>query len=154
MSSRLSGFLSIILIATTVALSVLTLTGWIDSHAALQSFDASFDQLIQGDDPHQFAVFLKFINEGEIDTQLESAAVSLYYDDRLIAATNWFPEDFYISPAGTATTEINLVSNLDTEQLAALDPASDGWHVRLRLRLTHPVRTDAIILQRTRSLTR
>ncbi len=153
MLSRAGGIVSVIVIAVSVLLSGLTLTAWVDSHATLQEFDVVFDDVVQQSDPQQFSISLQFVNAGELKTEMESAAVALYYDGRLIAAGNWFPQDFYIPPGQTDGKSMRLESNLDPEKLTGLD-REDRWHVRIRMRVTHPVREDAIVLQRQRYLSR
>ena len=145
---------SIFLLASTLLLSGVTIANWMDSHDTLRQFEIYFLDIRQIEAPHEFEVDLLMENPGDVPTVLKSTSVALYKESKLIAASRWAPDNFEIPAQTNKEVDLNLESNLDLSYLEELDDTADNWEIRLRMEVTHRLRTDNIILTQNIQLTR
>ena len=130
---------------TLIAIAVvsLILTGWTignyrESHRTIRKFDIRLARVEPGEEIEQFAVTLDIDNSrSPLDIQIDSLSISILYRSRMIASTNWFPDDYVVPSGDVARESFSLESELFRDSLPGPEWERSDWSVRVRGRLTH-----------------
>ncbi len=130
-----------------IALTALLLTGWtfsrwIASYTNVGGFDMELTSIHQEPDSRCFEVQVSLINSGEIPVWVDNLAMRLRWEDRLIAAKNWEPDDAVISPGDVMSVRFTFCSELAKDRFpwGIGSAAPEGWSLNAYVDLRHEMR--------------